>query len=147
MLASIKRVKELMKLYQKNPDMEMNVHVDFSDTDGMSDIEKSLDKLGFHLDKKCLKRRDTWFDFKGPAGVTIRVDRESGIGFVDLSPNNPAVPKPAKEFTVTLKSNDWDLTDREVGALLDRILGSNKREASAAQRQFAKLISEFEMKR
>lgn len=141
MLESIKKVKLLMRLYKKDPNTELNTKVDFSDHSGPSAIEKSLEKLGFHLDRRSLKRRDVWLDFVGPAGVWIKVDHESGFGFVDLNPNNQAVPRPPKEFTVTLRSEDRSLTSEEVIFLLRRaILPCSTSLSKAAQKKLSELI-------
>lgn len=118
MLASIRKVKELMKLIKKEPDLILSTKVDFGDQDGMSGIEKSLAPLGFHLDRKCLKRRNTIFNFVGPAGVVVDVNDCSGSGYifgwVKIDPGYPFVPRPPKEMTIKVQVDDWKLTEKQI---------------------------------
>lgn len=118
MLASIRKVKELMKLIKNEPDTILSTSVDFGDQEDMSDIEKSLATLGFHLDPKCLKRRDTIFNFVGPAGVVVNVEKYSGFGFVKLDPRYPFVPRPPKEVTIKVEVDNWKLTEKQIIAAI-----------------------------
>ncbi len=44
-----------------------------------SELEKFLKAQGFKLDPACLKKRNSWYTFKGPNDMSLDVDWSSGL--------------------------------------------------------------------
>lgn len=114
MKASIAKVKTLLSLSKRDPSTSLETQVDFSDHLTVRDVDKSLLKLGFHIDLKSLKRPNPIINFVGPAGAIIHFHTDFGIGTVKLDPKYQAVQRPPKQMIIKFSVDNWDLTEEDI---------------------------------